>query len=326
MQRFKNILLVLRDGNLAGPATQRALALTRRNNARLTVVDVLSLKGFGLSLTSFTGKTEELQEDMRRERGEELTLLFQSLADELDIHTEVLTGKPFVEIIRYVIENDCDLIIKEVSDEKRFAAILFGSTDLRLLRKCPCPVWLVKPDDLAQTRKVMAAIELEAFEDESEMDRLDQQISEIASSLAFLEGSELHLVNAWFVLDGEELAKKLSKHYEEDASNWVAEQKRAIEKSQRALCKRFEAYVKRQNMEDLTYSFHFQEGEAEEVLVEHVTAHSIDLVVMGTVARTDLAGFLVGNTSEAVLNQINSSVLAVKPPGFISPVGTSGRD
>ncbi len=79
------------------------------------------------------------------------------------------------------------------------------------------------------------------------------------------------------------------------------------------------------DMKDLNHSFHFIEGEAEDVILDTVSREEIDLVVMGTVARTDLVGLLVGNTSEAVLNQINSSVLATKPPGFISPVTQEDR-
>ena len=44
------------------------------------------------------------------------------------------------------------------------------------------------------------------------------------------------------------------------------------------------------------------------------------LVVMGTVARTGIPGFLMGNTAEAILNQIECSVLAIKPPGFVTPI------
>jgi nucleotide-binding universal stress UspA family protein len=45
-----------------------------------------------------------------------------------------------------------------------------------------------------------------------------------------------------------------------------------------------------------------------------------DLIVMGTVARTGIPGFIMGNTAEAILNQIDCSVLAIKPPGFVTPV------
>lgn len=41
---------------------------------------------------------------------------------------------------------------------------------------------------------------------------------------------------------------------------------------------------------------------------------------MGTFARIGIAGFFIGNTAEAILEQLQCSVLAVKPPGFVSPV------
>ncbi|MDH3609808.1 MAG: hypothetical protein OEQ24_11280 [Gammaproteobacteria bacterium] len=41
---------------------------------------------------------------------------------------------------------------------------------------------------------------------------------------------------------------------------------------------------------------------------------------MGTIARKGIAGFFMRNTAETILNQINCSILTVKPPGFISPV------
>jgi nucleotide-binding universal stress UspA family protein len=45
-----------------------------------------------------------------------------------------------------------------------------------------------------------------------------------------------------------------------------------------------------------------------------------DMVVMGTVARTGIPGFITGNTAEMILAQIESSVLAIKPEGFKTPV------
>jgi nucleotide-binding universal stress UspA family protein len=46
----------------------------------------------------------------------------------------------------------------------------------------------------------------------------------------------------------------------------------------------------------------------------------VDLVVMGTVARTGIPGLIMGNTAEAILEQLDCSVLAIKPPGFVTPV------
>ena len=41
---------------------------------------------------------------------------------------------------------------------------------------------------------------------------------------------------------------------------------------------------------------------------------------MGTVCRTGIAGFFIGNTAESILQQVDCSVLTVKPDGFVSPV------
>ena len=41
---------------------------------------------------------------------------------------------------------------------------------------------------------------------------------------------------------------------------------------------------------------------------------------MGTVARTGIPGLIMGNTAEAILEQLDCSVLAIKPPGFVTPV------
>ena len=44
---------------------------------------------------------------------------------------------------------------------------------------------------------------------------------------------------------------------------------------------------------------------------------------MGTVARTGIAGFFIGNTAEKVARNIHCSLLTVKPDGFVSPVSIS---
>jgi nucleotide-binding universal stress UspA family protein len=51
-----------------------------------------------------------------------------------------------------------------------------------------------------------------------------------------------------------------------------------------------------------------------------IEAEGIDLVVMGTLSRTGVAGLIAGNTAEKVFYSADCSVLAVKPPDFVSPV------
>lgn len=49
-------------------------------------------------------------------------------------------------------------------------------------------------------------------------------------------------------------------------------------------------------------------------------ALALVLLVMGTVTRTGIQGFLIGNTAEQILQRVACSVLAVKPDGVVSPV------
>lgn len=323
MQRFKNILLVLGDSHLTALSVQRAVELVRVNDARLTVVDVIPSNPLGRSLQAFSDKMEKLQVQMMVERKKEMEEMLYGYLEDLTPAIEVLSGKPFVEIIKFVQYNDFDLVIKSAEKEKIFSSRIFGSTDFRLLRKCPCPVWIVKEDDHASSHKILAAVELEEIDENQE--ELNKQIVEIAASLAVHESAELHLVNAYVIIEGDRLAKKISKSFEIDASQWVDEQKKSVQSAQDSFVRMFDEYLKTHNYSDVTYRYHFLEGEAEEVIAGLVKKEAMDLVVMGTVGRSDIAGFLVGNTSEAVLQQINCSVLAVKPPGFISPVTIQDR-
>jgi universal stress protein E len=325
MQRFKNILLFLGKSDFSGSAAKNAIHLTRSNHARLTVVDVVHGEDGGYRFGTSSARLNEIEHMLILERHKEIEQTLNDADLDIEVDVQVLAGKEFIEIIRYVQKENIDLVIKEVEEDKRFAAMFFGSTDLRLLRKCPCPVWLVNPEAVPSRPQILAAIELEAIDDEGQLNDLNQQIIEIASSLAFQEGSELHIVNAWIVFEGGRLAKKLSKKYREDIAAWVDEQKESIAKAQAEFRKAFEEQLQRRGLQSLACTFHFPEGIAEEVIVDLAERLDIDLVVMGTVARTDLAGLLVGNTSEMILSKINCSVLAIKPPGFVSPVIDENR-
>ena len=71
---------------------------------------------------------------------------------------------------------------------------------------------------------------------------------------------------------------------------------------------------------DLKPHLHLIEGDPDDCIPELAMEQGIDLLVMGSVCRTGIAGFLIGNTAEEVLNQVDCSVLTLKPEGFVTPV------
>ena len=76
----------------------------------------------------------------------------------------------------------------------------------------------------------------------------------------------------------------------------------------------------RGTMDNLKPRTHLVKGWARKVIPDLAKRIEADLIVMGSVARTGVPGFIVGNTAEIILHQIDCSVLAIKPPGFATPV------
>ena len=68
------------------------------------------------------------------------------------------------------------------------------------------------------------------------------------------------------------------------------------------------------------YRVHLVKGPPRKTIPAIAREVRADMVVMGTVARVGIPGFITGNTAEMILSQINSSVLAIKPEGFRTPV------
>ncbi|MCP5083014.1 MAG: universal stress protein [Alphaproteobacteria bacterium] len=71
-----------------------------------------------------------------------------------------------------------------------------------------------------------------------------------------------------------------------------------------------------------THEVHLLQAYAGDVVPKLAARLRVDLVVMGTIGRTDAGGLLIGNTAEMILGRPNCSVLAVKPPDFRTPVSS----
>jgi nucleotide-binding universal stress UspA family protein len=320
MKRFKNILLITNKNGINSPDIKRAVSLARSNKANLTLADVvLDLPLIHRQLKPSPG-IESVLRDLAEKRSKELKLMANELSTEIDITPLVLQGTPFLEIIRVVIQHKCDLVIKISEPQKSFPAKFFGSTDYRLLQKCPCPVWLLKPETSFSFHSILAAVALETLGEDEDLDGLNQQILEMATSLALKESSELHIVHVWQVFGKKLLDLPFARYIEGEVQEWMMSQRQDIEERFNHVSELLKKHLKDNNMETLNPQFHLVEGDTEEVIQDMITDNKIELVVMGTVARSNLAGLLMGNTAESILNCISCSVLAVKPSSFISPV------
>jgi nucleotide-binding universal stress UspA family protein len=60
------------------------------------------------------------------------------------IVTKIVTGKPFVEILRYAREQAMDMIVIATHGRSGLKHVLMGSVTERVLRRSPCPVLTVQ--------------------------------------------------------------------------------------------------------------------------------------------------------------------------------------
>jgi len=325
MRRFKNILCVIEHGKAGTPALEQAITLAEHNQANLTVVSVVPMVPAAIGMPGGGLISRDLQAAVVREREARFLSLLEPYRQRCDFQHGVLKGTSFLEIIRAVLRNGHDLVIK-CPESPSWLDRFFSGDDMHLMRKCPCPVWLVKPEASKTYRRILAAVDVHDGYPPKELEtrhRLNVQILEMAASLAISESSELHVVHAWESMTELVSAFMISPDFSEEeiAANMEKERRR-----QQSLLDEFIRTLKinsdaaRDALDYLQLSTHLLKGSPRREIPVLAKRLQADCIVMGTVARTGIRGFIMGNTAETILEQIDCSVLAIKPPGFVTPV------
>lgn len=322
MKRFKNILCVIEDEESCKPALERAVTLAENNHAKLTVVDVIPRVTAGIGLPEGGPISADLQATRLENHTQQLKLLIEPYRARTDIKIRVLIGVPFLEIIREILRNEHDLVIK-TPENQDWLDRLFGSDDMHLLRKCPCPVLLIKPQAATSFKRILAAVDVDEAYPETELasrQALNRLTLELASSLALSDFAVLHIAHAWEAL-GEGALQNVFSHTPKDQIIAYVEQVRQQRAdSLDALLQEVTRNLGQDTLDYLKPRTHLIKGEPRQEIPALANQIKADLIVMGTVARTGVPGFIMGNTAETILNQIDCSVLAVKPADFITPV------
>ena len=304
MNRFKNILYV-NDPSVSHYALERAVKLARANGASLTIVNQVAGEGFPLSLGNL-GKTIQKLDDQDIQRA-----LEKMPTDGIKITLKHLKGISFIAIIREVQSANIDLVVKPVEGRGGYADMLFGSEDMHLIRKCPCPVWLIKPAKRKTYSRILAAVDPDPSEAENA--ELNALILDLASSQAIQDKSELHIVHAW-EMQYESQLRSGRVNLPKFEVNRMVREVRKLHKSW------FEDLIANYDFQGIEYKTHLLKGPASKVISNLAHKKRVDLIVMGTVARTGIPGFFIGNTAEKTLIKVDCSVLTVKPSGFSTPV------
>lgn len=319
MKRFMKILFLLNDEfDAKCPAFKRALSLAESNFAEFTLLKVMP----HLSSLAFEGALGMTLPDIENKMLQEVVDKQHQAVSQLDskcqITSTVKLGKNYLEAIHLVLDEHYDLVIK-VAENPSWLDRLLGSDDMHLLRKCPCPVWIMKEQEAATYKQIMAAVDFDRAKLDFGENELNQTIVELASSLALAEFAGMHVFNVYeapaagFISLWVDQPEQIERQLQQDE----------YQRKHASLTSLLEWLKKKIGDESYRYlapAINVVQGNASQLLPEIAKKQAIDLVVMGTVGRSGIAGLIIGNTAESVLSQLNCSVLVVKPAGFVSPV------
>ncbi|MEQ8716150.1 MAG: universal stress protein [Acidimicrobiales bacterium] len=301
MYRFKNILFspLSEHGNPA--AIRRVGELAAGNGATLTLLGVVAEPSRLQRLLQNSAMLDEAVEAERSRLDKALGRWVEHAPP--GALTRVGVGDPALRVIEEVLGEGQDLVVVTNDDDRGGRAAV-----RQLLRKCPCPVWVIRPTR-ARTQRVLAAVNPDPSEAE-----LNRTILELATSMVDLHGGELHVLHAWELYGEATMRSSAFMHVPPAALDELLDEERA--KHSAAL----DELVASSSVPETACQVHLTKGEAAEVITAAVAQHRINLLVMGTVARTGVNAMVMGNTAERVLDEVSCSVIAVKPEDFVSPI------
>ena len=318
---YKNILCVLSDSHRQDDTVAQAVHIAKAHQASLTIMLALEALPPNASMVMESFSYIDSQQTMETQAKHWLSEQAESWGKQYALDTTVSVGQPLIDVVSYVLKNDIDLVIKRA--EESFLDKLFGSLDMRLFRKCPCPVWIINHKPRSQYKNVVAALDLNYHYPQHEVSirrDLNRDILRHASQIALLEFAQLHIVHVFDAVP-ENIARDGfitvdNDRMETDLAKIHAEREAELESLLEELNQELDDSV----VEYLNPQEHIVHGYPRREIAATTTSLDTDIIVMGTVARLGVPGFIMGDTAEETIQQLQCAVVGIKPRGFETPI------
>lgn len=298
MSQIQKLLLVAHPDLHDTPALHRATALAEVCGASLHVIaHVEPFATFRLLARHVQEDTRESLLAAQRERWDKECHLQRGRGQDIDMTSSVVwTTDLRTDLLQAIGELQPDLVIKDIQHEPALRRSFVTPLDWHLLRDCPAPLHLVHDARHPQPRRIVAAVD--PADPQTLISGINEQIISAANGLALQCSAELHLLYIYDCMPA------YMANRGEGMVAWVdlAEELRvSLHQSFVDLADRHGVPQERR---------HFLLGTPLRGISSFARENAMDVVVMGRIHRTAIDR-LIGSTTEHVLDQIPSSVLAV---------------
>jgi len=235
----------------------------------------------------------------------------------LIVRTAATWDHPLYEgIVRHAVAVGADIVFKDTHQHSALARTLFTNTDWNLLRTCPVPLWLVKPQEIADQPVFMAAID--PMNEHDKPAALDDQILVLSKMLAEKSNGTVHALHSY---DPRIIVATAPANAYIPVSLPLDE---IDEQMREEHGKRFNELTEFHGLDDK--KTHLVSGLAHEELPIMANKLDADVIVMGAVARNRWKRIFIGATAERVLEHLPCDLLVVKPDWFHTPVEISSEE
>ena len=300
MEQLNRILVIFDEKHTTQSALYRAIELAHLTSASIHVVSALYT-----TLNFINGdivvETEEiLRQRLMERRDHEIEQAIASVDTESLTITKQVLWAPFPneEVSAMCAEGNYDLLIKTASKHGRLDGIFHTPLDWHLLRECPCPVLLVTEEAWPKGSTILAAID--AVSGDPEHMVLNQKILEHANFLGDILDDTVHAATAC-----PPLPVLVDLEYTTvDPNDYMQQMKASAFRKSKEILK--DTFLPGDNM-------HIVSGIPEQAIPELADELGSRMIVIGTVSRTGIKGYLMGNTAEQLLFHMHCDVLAIKP-------------
>ncbi|QJR82747.1 universal stress protein [Alteromonas pelagimontana] len=323
---FKNILCVLNDTHKQDEVVAQAIHIAKNHQAELTIMLALEALPPNANMIMQSFSYLESSNTMGAAANDWLQDQIAGWSRQYPMSGVVCVGHSFVDIISKVVNDEHDLVIK--LSESAFVERLFNSDDMHLFRKCPCPVWVIHRGQTDQYKNVVAAIDLNYHYPAHEVSvrkKLNLDILRYSAQIALLEFAQLHIVHVFDAVPENILRDGFISVDEDAMERDLAKIHLERENELERLLFELQKELKPGVLEYLQPHAHLVHGYPRREISATAKSLGADAIVMGTISRLGVPGFIMGGTAEETIQHLKCAVIGIKPEGFITPVNTKKK-
>ncbi|WP_428408277.1 universal stress protein [Hyphococcus sp.] len=280
--------------------------------SKITVVGIAPQLNLSIASNKNAARIRRAQAALIDDLKQRLATLAAQL--HIDAEIELLSGRVADQIIKAAVLHNVDLVVKAADRRANEPSPLFGAVEKKLIRKCPVPVWIVRPETPAPPRSLVVAVDKP--EVKGETDELAASLLDNAVAFALRFGvKKVKLLHICSVVGASFLSSPRSGWSPEEVEEYVEEWRwQAQDWFDQFQAKAAQHY----RQTGLEFSQRLIIGDARKELAPAAKDLDADILFIGSANRSGVPGLLIGNTAESVIDRVECSVYVVKPKGFIS--------